>query len=83
MREFANLAIEIGNYQAPPGNPDPPPSPFDNPGFTYATGVPGTPGSFQISGGFTSPQTAAGFALFTIEDRADCAQSIVTWSANR
>jgi hypothetical protein len=76
-KTFSNLSLEIGLPPFPPGRS----TPSANPGFGYGSGNPEAADFTQVTGAFTSSQTAAGTAVFL--NVANCGNSAANWSATR
>lgn len=78
-RTFTGLALVIAPPMRAPGSPTG--GPFDNPGFGYASGDPEGAEFINVSGAFTSSETATGIAVSA--GSAGCGDSLGAWNATR
>ncbi len=78
---FSGLALDIVTVQRPPGSPSA--GPFENPSFGYgsASGSSDNPNLIEISGAFTSSETATGVVVFN--NYSGCGNGGATWNATR
>ena len=79
-KTFSNLSLTIAKSQPPPGNPQAP-GPFDNPGFGFGSGAPDGADFTQVSGAFTSGQTATGSVVFG--SYSGCGNGGAIWTASK
>jgi hypothetical protein len=79
-KTFSNLSLTIAKSQPPPGNPQAP-GPFDNPGFGFGSGAPDGADFTQVSGAFTSSQTATGSVVFG--GYSGCGNGCAIWTATK
>lgn len=79
-KTFSNLSLTIAKSQPPPGNPQAP-GPFDNPGFGFGSGAPDGADFTQVSGAFTSSQTATGSVVFG--GYSGCGNGGAIWTATK
>ena len=78
-RTFANLSLDIASVNRPPNSPNA--GPFENPGFGFASGALDQPNFFNVSGAFTSSDTATGVMIFG--EYAGCGNGAFVWNAAR
>lgn len=71
---FSNLSLDIGQSPFPSRVPTP-----GNPAFGYGSGSPEGANYTQVTGTFTSSQTAAGSLLFM--NFPNCGNAVASWSA--
>lgn len=74
---FSDLSLDIGT--GPSGLPPRQPSQPSLPGFGFGSGSPEAPNFTQVTGFFTSNQTASGSAAFL--NVPDCGNAVANWSA--